>query len=229
MAQARIDYQTNTGNVQTKTAPIGKNAENVNENGEAIYYAPIRIYNKADLDNYHITWDDCKTMPFGGSEKVKVYYYPTTDKRLADFLRAELNTEHSKGYRSMRCNVLGKSGKLIRCSDENKCTACPYGRKPEDRDANIISLDLEAEKGHEFESGDRRMAAKLAEMEFQKIKERMDAKNPIIAEIIFKKEFEGFEVSEIAEEYNLTSSQVYYYLKQAREIGIAYQASVDQL
>ena len=202
--------QKNTGNELSTT---------INENGEIVYYAPIEINGIEDLKNYGITWDDCKTLYFGTSDPIIVYYFPTTNKALADFQWAELNVQHSKGYRSTRCNVLGKRGGLIRCPDTNQCRECPYGRRPEDRKPNIISLDRLSESGYEEAVEDRVMTAKLAWMEFEGLKKRMDAKDPNIARAIVLKEMHGYKVCEIAEELGIDERQVYYCLQQAKDIG----------
>lgn len=53
----------------------------------------------------------------------------------------DLRKKHRDGYRSVRCLVEGKRGRLVRCSDSNRCRNCPYDKTPEDRDANVISWD----------------------------------------------------------------------------------------
>ena len=87
--------QTNTGKLQAT----------INENGETVYQAPIEIKSDADLENYGITREDCRTLHFGKSEKIIVYYFPTTNRRFVEEQWRYLNTQHSKGYRSMRCMV----------------------------------------------------------------------------------------------------------------------------
>lgn len=202
----------NTGKLQTK-----------NEKGEVIYYAPIEIKNEDDLTNYGITWDDCKTVHFGQSDRVVVYYFPTTNKELVDSQWAILNTEHSRSYRSVRCKVPGKCKPLITCPDTNKCSACPYNRRPEDREPNIISWDGLIESGYEVPSEDKKLTAQLAWMVFEKVKEWMDEKDPNIARAIIMREMEGYKVSEIAEKLDVTERQVYYYLQQAKAIGKKYR------
>lgn len=206
-----------TGNEQSIRYATTKN-----ENGDTIYYAPIEIIDNEDLRNYGITWGDCKTLHFGTSDRVRVYLFPTTNKELADFQWAEINTKHSRGYRSTRCNVPGKRGGLIQCPDTNKCNECPYGRRPEDRKPNTISLDRLSESGYEEAVEDREMTARLAWMEFERLKVWMDAKDLNIAKAIILKEMHGYKVSEIAEELGIDERQVYYCLQQAKDIGKKY-------
>ena len=227
MLKTRIDYPENTGNVQTEIELSVKLKTTTNEKGEILYYAPIEIKDKADLANYGITWDDCKTLHFGQSDRVTVYYFPTTSKAFADSQWAELNTQHSRSYRSVRCKIQGKRKKLINCPDKNKCSACPFGRKPEDRKANIISWDELIENGYEEQTEDKELAARLAWMEFEKVKEWMDAKDPNIARAIVLKEMQGYEVSEIAQKLGITERQVYYCLQQAKTIGKKYKEKYD--
>lgn len=224
--------RTNEGNLRNNNLKADidlstNSRQGTNEKGEIVHYAPIEIKDKTDLANYGITWEDCKTLHFGQSDKVTVYFYPTTNKALSDMLWAELNTKHSKSYRSVRCLVPGKRKKLIICPDSNKCGACPYGRKPEDRKANIISWDELIENGYEERTEDRELAARLAWLEFEKAKVWMDAKDPNIAIAIYYKEMKGFEVSEIAEMLGITERQVYYCLQQAVVIGKKYHEKYD--
>ena len=191
---------------------------------ETIYYAPIEIKDQSDLSNYGITWDKCKTLRFGQSERITVYYFPTTSKALAEFQWAELNTQHSRNYRSTRCMVPGKRKALINCPDTNKCSACPFNRRPEDRMANIVSWDEMVEQGYEEKRAeDKGLTASFAWMEFQEIKAVMDAKDPNIARAIIMKEMQGYEVAEIAEKLCVTERQVYYLLQQAKTIGKKYK------
>ena len=227
MRKTDCDYPENVGNVQTEIELSIKLKTTKNEKGETVYYAPIVIKNKADLANYGITWDDCKPLYFGQSDNVTVYYLPTTNKAFVDDQWAKLNTEHSRSYRSVRCEVPGKRKKMIMCPDKNKCIACPYGRKPEERKANVISLDGLIETGYEVQIEDKELAARLAWMEFEKVKVWMDAKDPNIACAIVLKEMQGYEVSEIAGKLGISERQVYYCLQQAKAIGKKYKERYD--
>ena len=227
MKKTTIDYPGNTGNVQAEIELSVKLRTTTNENGEILYYAPIEIKDKEDLNNYGITWDDCKTLHFGKSDRVTVYYFPTTSKAFADSQWAELNTQHSRSYRSVRCQVPGKRKKLISCPDTNRCSACPYGRKIEERKANVISWDDLIETGYEEQTNDKELAARLAWIEFEKVKKWMDAKDPNIARAIVLKEMQGYEVPEIAQKLGITERQVYYYLQQAKAIGKKYKDTYD--
>ena len=213
----------NTGNLKTTIELSIKLRTGINNNGETVYYAPIEIRDKADLANYGISWDDCKTLHFGQSDRVIVYYFPTTNKKFADSQWADLNTAHSRGYRSSRCLVPGKVKPWIVCPDTNKCSRCPYHRNPEDRQASVISWDGLIESGYEPESEDRELAARLAWMEFEEVKKVMDRKDPNIARAIILKEMHGYDVSEIAAKLHLTERQVYYLLQQAKNIGKQYK------
>ena len=57
-----------------------KHNTSIGANGEILYDAPIEIKDQADLDNYGITWDDCRTLNFHGSEKVTVYFFKTENR-----------------------------------------------------------------------------------------------------------------------------------------------------
>ena len=55
----------NTGNLKTTIELSIKLRTSTNDNGETVYYAPIEIRDKADLANYGISWEDCKTIILG--------------------------------------------------------------------------------------------------------------------------------------------------------------------
>lgn len=223
MQKTSIGYSDNTGKVQTRDYTSIRHRTEVNEKGEVVYFAPIEIKDKVDLANYGITWDDCEPLPFGTSERKTVYYYPTTNKEIADMFWKELNTKHSKEYRSTRCDdVPGKRKKKIVCPDTNKCSACPYGRKPEDKKAKVISLDGLAEGGCELPTEDREMRAAEARLIFEEVKKMMDEKDENIAKVVILKEVHELKVKEIARELGIDERQVYYCLKQAKDFGMKY-------
>lgn len=191
----------------------------INESGEAVYEAPIEIRDKADLANYGITWEDCKTLRFGTSDRIIVYFFRTTNRKLAEEQWRYLNSQHSKGYRSTRCLVPGTQNPLIVCPDGNKCSACPYGFRPEDRQARIISWEGMAEEGCEPAGSEMSDAG----AELDEIRKRMDQKNPNIMKAVTLKELYGFTVPEIADILGITNRNVYFYLSRAREIGEEYR------
>ena len=68
-----------------------------------LYDAPIRIVNKQDLKNYGITWKDCVRLHIGGIETVNVYMSKTDKPNLANYFWNELNAEHHRNSRAIRC------------------------------------------------------------------------------------------------------------------------------
>lgn len=200
----------------------------VNENGEIVYQAPIEITGDADLANYGITWEDCRTLHFGRSEKIIVYYFPTTNRRFAEEQWRYLNTKHSKGYRSTRCMVPGKQKPLIVCPDINRCSACPYGRSAEDRQAQVISWEGLIETGYESASGKDETENADRGMDLEKVLAFMERRFPGIVRIIILKEVYGYSASEIAEDVGIPERRVYYYLNQTKKIGKEYKERQDR-
>ena len=101
-----------------KTKKAGLEAEfkhgtSIGANGEILYDCPIEIKGQADLDNYGIGWDDCKTLNFHGSEKMTVYFFKTENRAFAESQWSYLDTQHSSGYYSVRCMVPGKRKAFI--------------------------------------------------------------------------------------------------------------------
>lgn len=224
MATTTIIIETTNDNTDVTETTISfeeiEQATQLVKDGCVNYYAPIEIEHSGQLETLNITWNDCRTWHIG-SERVTVYLCPA-DEATYRFLLGELRRKHRNGYRAVRCMVEGKLKPLIRCPESNKCSACPYGRKPEDREANIISWDGLIESGYEGEADNRMVEQLQAKLEYDEIRTLMDSKNPIIAQVFEMKERDGFSVSEIADRLHIKPRNVYYYLDRAKAIGKKY-------
>ena len=200
MATTTIIIETTNDNTDVTETTISfeeiEHTTQLVKDGCVNYYAPIEIEHSGQLETLNITWNDCRTWHIG-SERVTVYLCPA-DEATYRFLLGELRRKHRNGYRAVRCMVEGKLKPLIRCPESNKCSACPYGRKPEDREANIISWDGLIESGYEGEADNRMVEQLQAKLEYDEIRTLMDSENPIIAQVFEMKERDGFSVSEIA-------------------------------
>ena len=62
-----------------------KHNTSIEPNGEILFDAPIEIKDQADLDNYGITWSDCRTLNFHGSDKVTVFFFKTKNRDFAEY------------------------------------------------------------------------------------------------------------------------------------------------
>lgn len=188
--------------------------------GTPVFLAPIEIETKDQYETLNITRQHCRTWRIG-SEQVLVHLTPT-DEATYRFLLNELRAKHRQGFRSVRCMIPGKQKPLIRCPDTNKCSSCPFGRKPEDRDPNTISWDELADTGVEPEGHDRTVERLHAKLEYDEIRQQMIAEDPKIALAFEMKERDGMTVAEIAKALGVKDRQVYYLIQKARSIGAAY-------
>ena len=102
-----------------------KHNTSIGADGTIFYDAPIQIRDQQDLDNYHISWQDCRTLNFRGSERVTVFFMKVESRALAEYMWASLNTQHSRGYAATRCWIPGKRKPFIRCPDTTPCASCP--------------------------------------------------------------------------------------------------------
>ena len=228
MATTTIIIETTNDNTDVTETTISfeeiEHTTQLVKDGCVNYYAPIEIEHSGQLETLNITWNDCRTWHIG-SERVTVYLCPA-DEATYRFLLGELRRKHRNGYRAVRCMVEGKLKPLIRCPESNKCSACPYGRKPEDREANIISWDGLIESGYEGEADNRMVEQLQAKLEYDEIRTLMDSENPIIAQVFEMKERDGFSVSEIADRLHIKPRNVYYYLDRAKAIGKKYNKEI---
>ena len=192
----------------------------VGANGEILYDAPIEIRDQADLDNYGITRSDCRTLNFHGSEKVTVYFFKTENRAFAEYQWSYLDTQHSRGYVSVRCMIPGKRKAFIKCPDTVSCATCPY---KDTKQAPIISWDGLVETGYEPVGSapvDEQVGAK---MEYEGIKAMMDAEDTRIARAFEMKELQGYSVREIAAELEISQPRVYQMIARAKAIGKEYR------
>ena len=193
------------------------------EHGEILYDCPIEINDKADLENYGITWEDCRFLHFNGSQRMRVYFFKTDNRELAEAQWSYLDTLHSSGFASMRCMVPGRKKPYIKCPTTNSCARCPYGRKPEDKQAPVISLDEMVETGYEPAASASPEESAVTKSEYDSIKAVMDIEDPHIAQAFEMKELLGFSVKEIAAELDLSEPRIYQLVARARVIGREYR------
>lgn len=200
-----------------------KHGTSVGENGEILYDAPIEIRDQADMKNYGITKGDCRYLHFGSSQKMRVYFYKTTDRAFAESQWEYINNLHSAGYFSTRCMVPGKRKAFVKCRDTNKCSACPYGRTPETKQAAVISWDGLIETGWEPVPAESVEHQVMAKVEYAEIRARMDAEDVRIAQAFEAKELLGDSVKKIALDLGVSEPRVYQLIARAKEIGKEYR------
>lgn len=82
-----------------------KHNSTVEADGRILYTCPVEIKSQADLDNYSITWDDCQTLNFRGSEKVTVYFMKVESRALSEYQWSYLNSKHSCKFNSAMCMI----------------------------------------------------------------------------------------------------------------------------
>ena len=208
-----------------KTKKAGLEAEfkhytSIGADGAILYDAPIQIRDQEDLDNYHISWRDCRTLSFHGSERVTVYFMKVESRSLAEYMWASLDTEHSRGYASVRCMIPGKRKAHIKCPDTNSCANCPHKG---DKQAPVISWDGLVESGYEAAAGASPEENAVAKSEYRSIKAVMDAEDPRISKAFEMKELLGYSVREIAAALDLSEPRVYQLVAQAKAIGREYR------
>ena len=189
----------------------------INAEGKQVYNAPIRIVDRKDLKNYGITWKDCESFYVGGIEAMNVYMYETEDPMLADCFWKEINVEHHRNCRGTRCIVPGKQKPLIVCPECNKCSNCPFGRKPEDRQPRIIDYEVPEDfmnNNDDFST----MNQAESEMIYEELIAAMRRKDPLIAEVFTRYHTYDYDAPEIAAELGIDMRKVYYLKQQAEQI-----------
>ena len=215
MARTNKVNESNSGEFKHRTT--------VGENGEILYDAPVVIKDKADLDNYGITMNDCKYLHMGSSQRVLVYFYKTTNRAFAEYQWECLNNQHSSSYYSTRCIVPGTRKPFVKCPDTNKCSQCPYGRTPETKQAAVVSLDGLVDSGWEPTPEETVECQVLAKIECAELHKLMAAEDIRIWKAIVAKGVIGDSVKKIAHDLGISEPRVYQLIKRAREIGREYR------
>ena len=130
------------------------------------------------------------------------------------------NTQHSRGYASVRCMIPGKRKAFIKCPDTVPCSTCPYKGK---KQAPIISWDGLVETGYEPIGSAPVDEQTIAKTEYEGIKAMMDAEDPRIARAFEMKELQGYSVREISAELHISQPRVYQLIARAKTIGMEYR------
>jgi hypothetical protein len=196
-----------------------KHGTSIGSNGEILYDCPIEIKNKADLDNYGITWDDCRTLNFHGSEHITVYFYKTESRSFAEYQWSYLNTQHSYGYASTRRIVPNKQNAFIKCLDTNSYA---YGKKLKDKETPVISWDRLVESGYDPGTCNFIEEQIHTKMEYAAISALMDKEDRRIRAAFEMKEY-GYRVAEIAAKLKVSEPRVCQLIARAKAIGKQYR------
>ncbi len=187
--------------------------------GTVMYPCPMEIKTQDDLRNYGISWHDCRTLHFGDSEGIKVYFLPVESRELAEDQWKYLDSQHRRGYRDNRCWIPGKQKEWVRCRDTNSCSCCPY---KDQRKPPFISWDRLVASGYEPTGEAPADEQAIAKTVWNEICAMMDAEDVRIAKAI-KMQEAGYKGKEIAVELGISKSRVSNLIARAKEIARAYK------
>jgi len=198
--------------------PAEKEAlENYRKNNVPVFGAPIVIESEQQLRDLGLTWEQCRTWHVG---PVALFVHLTpSDEETAKFLINEFRRDHRDASRDSRCVVSNKHGRLIRCPENNCCSACPFPECKEKCGAYEISWEQLVEDGGEAEGADTSaMDSYWGEIYVSEIGKKLDRVNPIITEVFMMKIFDELTTKEIAERLGISVRNVTYYYGRAKEI-----------
>ena len=175
-------------------------------NGETVYYMPIEITNRDQLETLGITRDQCRTWRCG--RELRTVHLTPCSKEVFTQLSRDLWAQQTQEYRKSRCMVPGKQKPLIRCPEKNKCNECPFKISPWNRQPSLVSLDRLMEVGHEHDDTEPMDQMVLQKIELQNIKVRMDQKDQRLFAIFIMVNLEGCNKTEIASKFNISRNLV---------------------
>ena len=193
------------------------------EHGEIFYRAPIEILSKADLDNYHISRNDCRTIHFGGTDRRLVYFFETPIKALADEQWRTLNREHFFRVTADRCLIPGEVKALKRCHTDNSCARCPYGLDVTNKQQIIVSWEqlMETAEKKLDDAGTGDLTAEAAEFDvlLDEMQEVLDKKDTRLMQVIRLKFQRKYTAQDMADELGCSLPRIYQLLKQALKMA----------
>ena len=117
----------------------------------------------------------------------------------------------------------GKRKAYVKCKDTNKCSACPYGRTPDTKQAAEVSWDGMIDTGFEPAATDSVEGQVIAKATYEELREYMDVEDPRIARAFEAKVLIGDSVKQIAKDLGISEPRVYQLIARAKAIGREYQ------
>ena len=143
------------------------------------YAIPMEVTEETITD-FGIDRKEVKTVKVRG-RKLKCIFVPVTKEQYLTYMQP-LEAEWKRDEREGRCRVKGKSGKLVRCPESNKCENCKYGKTVVKEINKPASMEYLAEKNFDpsfddFEDG------VLYDVILKSLIQRLTSINPIYGEI----------------------------------------------
>lgn len=189
--------------------------------GQNVYYVPVEVFkNERERWERGFPSEDCRYVSFGPSKKALVGFVKTQTepneavvKELRNFINKQLNEWH----RNTRCQVPNKKGILIRCPDCNKCSACPFGVKPEDRQLTVVNYS----EPEELTEGISEIDDTETGMDLEVISKEINSKDPKAGRVFDLCVRQGYSLDDIAMMEGLTERQMRYIKNKIKQFGVS--------
>ena len=186
------------------------------ESGVEVMLAPIVIESAEQLRGLGLSAEMCRTWRVG-NQRFWVHLTPAP-REVYDLLLGEMRAAHRRSYRAGRCQVPGTLKPTIRCPESNRCSACPYGRSPEERRASELSWDELVDGGVEpATSWDEAESEAVGNAECERLLGLLGDEDPSLA-LTASMRAEGYSARDIAEACGVAVPTVYARLRRARQI-----------
>ncbi len=193
----------------------------VGEHGEVLYEMPLDA-EEINLNDFNATKDNLVTLRYYGSDRIKVLFVKTDNLELAKYQWSYIDGKHNRKMRDSRCMVPGAHGMII-CPKKNNCNRCPFGRKPEEKQRNTISLDGLVGTNYEPSMGVPVETQVIRKIELEEVIARMNARDPRIWQAFAMKELYGESVDVIRKALGVSAPRVYQLVAAAKTIGKQYR------
>jgi len=186
--------------------------------GKKVYLAPVEVESEEQLEDVlHAEREKCHVWCSGPDRRL-VYLTPA-EESIFHYLVRQLDRRRKQIDRETRCLVPGCRKDRIRCPEENRCSRCPYGRRPEERRSMMTSWEELQEKGLDMaDPSPSTEELAIRRMEYERLRESLEKCSERIRQSFFLKEVMGYSARETAELVGLPVSQVYRYLSEVRKV-----------
>ena len=177
------------------------------------YAIPMEVTEETITD-FGIDRKEVKTVKVRG-RRFKCIFVPATKEQYLAYMQP-LEAKWKQDEREGRCRVKGKSGKLVRCPESNKCENCKYGKTVVKEMNKPASMEFLVERNGD-PSDDNFEDGVLYSVILKNLIQRLTSINPLYGEI-FQMMYDQRTQKAMEEELGIPQRTLSDHIKKIRSI-----------
>ena len=185
------------------------------------FFVPCEVFrNEREQRESGFPGENCRYVSFPSGKRALVGFIKTRIKpseALIKDLWNSINRQLNEWHRNSRCQISGKHCILIRCSDSNKCSGCPFDVKAEDRQLTIVNYS----EPEELAIGFSELDGIENKMDLEAISKEITRKDPKAGRVFDLLAFHGYQLEDITRMEGLTERQMRYLLDKIKKFGVS--------